>query len=95
MLTNRIYTITYTSYDGCDNYLYSETKVTSELSVAEVTFDNWCRNARANAMGEENEYKISANQSELTYGDKEFCVSRQVGSEGEYQAKIRLVVTDL
>ncbi len=57
-MTKKIYIVSYVSYDGYDNNLYTETKTFADRKEAEAFWYQSCKRARADARCEdESEYE--------------------------------------
>ena len=91
----KVYVITYTSYEENDNYLYSDSKVTTEKIVAMNTYEKWCNSAKCDARGEHREYGIFQGETTLPDNGRKYTIGRLVGTGNGYQAIVKLSITDL
>jgi hypothetical protein len=91
----RVYIITYASYDGYDNYLYSDSCTTPDKVTAEKLYKEWKDSAFKDANGDgEDSYEVF--QEEFDFGrGKKYIVQRSVGYEEEFQAEIILSSTEI
>lgn len=90
-----VYIISYASYDGYDNYLYSDSRTTSDKATSEKLYKEWKESALESAKGDgEDSYEVF--QEEFDFGrGKKYIVQRSVGYEEEFQAEIILSTTEI
>ena len=94
-MKTKIYTISYTSYDEVDNFLYNDTRTTDGRIDAIALYESWRNNARENAQGGDEGYPIKQVEISLTEQSRKYQVSREVGTGNGYQAIVRLSVTEI
>ena len=94
-MKTKVYTITHSSYEELDNYLFSDSRTTGNRIEAIKLYEEWRDSSREYAKGDDDEYEIAQTETSITECGREYEVSRGVGTENGYQAIIRLSVTEL